>query len=153
MVINNQSFEEQLLKLISETKSELATKGEQKATIDREVELLKNELQGYSVTLASYQKRSGIPGHNGIDWSKLMIGAKTHKDQIIIVLKQFGGIARPSQIRDILYTKGFIKSKKRENAYQIVQINLAQLIDKKLVEKTDTGDYKLIGAQPVLCIS
>ena len=153
MVINNQAFEEQLLKLISDTKSELATKEEQKATIDREVVLLKNELQGYSVTLASYQKRSGTQGHNGIDWPKLMIGANTHKDEIIVVLKQSGGIARPNQITDILYSKGFIKSIKRANAYQIVQTNLAHLIDKGLVEKTETGDYKLIGAQPALHIS
>ena len=31
------------------------------------------------------QRRSGMQGRNGIDWSKLMIGAKWHTDQIIIV--------------------------------------------------------------------
>ena len=79
-----------------------------------------------------------------------MMGAKTHKDQIVIALRQLGGIARPNQLTDILYTQGFIKSKKRANAYLIVQDNLAQLIDKKIVEKTETKEYKLIGAQAVL---
>jgi len=152
MVMNNRSFEEQLLKLITDTKSDLMAKEEQKIDIDREVEILKNELQGYEVTLHSYQRRSGIQGHNGIDWTKLMIGAKWHTDQIVIVLKQLGGIARPTQITDILFGKGFIVSKKRANAYQIVQTNLVKLIDKGLVEKTEKGDYKLIGAQPVMPI-
>ena len=110
-------------------------------------------MQGYEITLRGYQKRTGKQEQSEIDWSKLMLGAKTHKDRIIIVLKQFGGIARPNQITDILYTKGFIKSKKRANAYQIVQTNITLLTDKKLVEKTDTGDIRLIGAQPVLAIS
>lgn len=149
MVINNQAFEEQLLKLITDTKSDLVSKEEQKVTIDREVEILKNELQGYEVTLHSYQRRSGVKGHNGIDWTKLMIGAKWHTDQIIVVLKQLGGIARPKEIVDVLYGNGFIVSKRRTNASQIVKTNLIKLIDKGLVEKIDK-DYKLIGIQPVM---
>ncbi len=148
MIINNQ-FEEQLLKLITATKSDLVAKEEQKATIDREVEILKNELQGYEITLHSYQRRSGVKGHNGIDWLKLMVGAKWHTDQIIVVLKQLGGIARPKEIVDVLYGNGFIVSKKRTNASQIVKTNLIKLIDKGLVEKIDK-DYKLISIQPVM---
>ncbi len=151
MVIDNHSFEAQLLKLIAETKSELDAKEGRREVLDKEIDELKLEIQGYDIALRGFQKRTGKQEESAIDWSKLLLTAKTHKDRIIIVLKQFGGIARPNQITDILYTKDFIKSKRRGNAYQIVQTNLAQLIDKKLVEKTEDG-YRLIGAQPVLAI-
>ena len=150
MVIHNQSFEEQILRLISEAKAELQAKESQKVELDKEVDVLRLELQGYDLALRGYQKRNGKQEQSEIDWSRLMMGAKTHKDQIVIAMRQLGGIARPNQLTDILYTQGFIKSWKRANAYLIVQDNLAQLIDKGIVEKMETKEYKLIGAQAVL---
>lgn len=150
MVIHNQSFEEQIFRLISEAKEELQKKESQKVELDKEVEALHLELQSYTSALRGYQKRNGKQEQSEIDWSKLMMGAKTHKDQIVIAMRQLGGVARPNQLTDILYSQGFIKSYKRPNAYQIVQVNLAQLVDKGIVEKMDTGEYKLIGAQAVL---
>jgi hypothetical protein len=150
MVINNYSFEEQLLRLISATKAELEAKEKDYHKLIKEIQELTLEKEGYEKALSGYQRRFGIPGQAEINWNELLKDADTHKEKIIVITKYLGGSTRPNQLTDILYNQGFIKSKKRANAYLIISRILIDLVDKRLMEKTDTGEYRLLGAQPNL---
>ncbi len=149
-MVMNDSFEGQLIRLISEAKSELDKKGEVWQNLREEILTIEEEVKGYESTLRGFQKRTGRVDQVDIDWNILLTQARNHKEEIILVLKQLGGISKPNRITDILYSKGFIKSKKRANAYQIVYGNLAELVDRAIVLKLDTGEYKLIGSQSLL---
>jgi len=75
---------------------------------------------------------------------------QTHKQRLIAIAKHNGGRVRISQATDILYSKGFIKSKKRANAYIIIQSLLADMTEEGQFEKTNPGQYRLVGAQQSL---
>jgi hypothetical protein len=141
MTADNHMFEEQLFKLIDETKLELAEEEKKREEIDRKIEYLRFELQSYATSLQGFQKRTGQEQAE-IDWKKLIDCKDPHKKQIIRIMEQLGGIARPNQLTDILYNNGFIKSKKRSNAYLIVYGNLVDLVEAGIIEKIGTGEYK-----------
>ena len=149
MVIDNHSFEEQIRRLLSEAQSELRT-------IDGEIDILRDkrevvskEVSACETVLQGFLRRSGKQPL--VDWDTLLANAKTHKDRIRIITEYYG-VVRPNQLTDVLYPR-FIKSKKRGNAYQIVIMNLAKMIDDGIIEKSDSGDYRLIGSQQKLPVN
>jgi hypothetical protein len=149
MVIDSPLFEQQIHRFINEAKSELSTLQSEAIELRSKIVALEQEINAYDKVLQSYQKRTGKQDYD-TDWNNLMSGSKNHKDRIIITIKQMGGITKPKNIVDILYNKGFIKSKKRANAYQIVQRGLVELVEKGTIEKLESGDYRLLGSQPNL---
>jgi len=152
MVINNHSYEEQTRRLLSEAKSELITVMAQIKELQEKAVILAREVDAYETALQGFLRRSGKRVGADIDWKQLLTSAVTHKDRIKLIAEHSGGIIKASQATDILYTKGFINSKKRANAYQIVQTNLAKLVDDRILEKVESrkGMYRLIGAQQPL---
>jgi hypothetical protein len=142
MATDNHLFKEQLFELIDETKLELEEKEKQKEAINKEIESLRLELQGYATALQGYQKRTGQEQAE-TDWKKLITGTDPHKKQILGIMEKLGGIVKPNQLTDILYNNGFIKSKKRSNAYLIVYRNLTELVDAGILERSGNGEYKI----------
>lgn len=152
MVINNHSYEEQTRRLLSEARSELVTIEAQIKELQEKVVILAREVDAYETALQGFLRRSGKRVSVDIDWKQLLTSAMTHKDRIRLIAEHSDGIVKASQATDILYTKGFINSKKRANAYQIVQTNLAKLVDDRILEKVQSrkGEYRLIGTQQPL---
>ena len=152
MVINNHSYEEQTRRLLSEAKSELVTMEAQIKELQGKAVILAREVDAYQTALQGFLRRSGKQVSADVDWRQLLAGATTHKDRIKLIAEHSGGIIKASQATDILYSKGFINSKKRANAYQIVQTNLAKLVDERILERVESrkGEYSLIGAQQSL---
>jgi hypothetical protein len=146
MVINNASFEEQLRRLLSEAQSELKTLEGEAGILRDQITIVAKEVSAYEVTLQGFLRRSGK--QPVVDWDTLLANAKTHKDRIKVITEHHG-VVRPNQLTDILYPR-FIKSKKRANAYQIVQMNLTNMVDANIMEKSGPGVYRLIGSQQKL---
>jgi len=150
MVIASQSYEEQTRRLLSEAQSELTTIGRQIHELEEKYQTLKKETDAYETALQGFLRRSGKQQDTGKDWKTLISWALTHKDRIRLIAENNGGTVKASQATDILYTNGFIKSKKRANAYQIVQNNLIDMVDVHIFEKIKPGEYRLIKGQPSL---
>jgi hypothetical protein len=141
MVINNNDFGEQLLRLINETKLELENKESQKQILEKEIENLVAEKQGYETALRGYQKRAGKPEYTEIDWDNLFKDAETHEGRIVALLNRFGNL-KLNQITDYLFPK-YIESKSRKNAYMIVSANIGELMRDNIIEKIKKGEYGL----------
>ena len=144
--MNNHLFEEQLRRLLSEAQSELKTLEGELDILHDQITIVAKEVSAYETTLQGFLRRSGK--QPAVDWDTVLANAKTHKDRIKVITEH-RGVIRPNQLTDILYP-GFIKSKKRANAYQIVQMNLANMVDADIMEKTSSGRYRLIGSQQKL---
>lgn len=148
-MINNDNFEEQLRRLIAETKDELNKIDIQINKLAVQKIPLSEELESYRSSLSSYLKRVGkqVEEEKPIDWDKLFKRVKTHKQRLLIIARYNNGELKINKAVDILYKGKYIKSKNKHNAYvQIYQI-VMEMVDKKLFEKTDPGTFKLIGAQ------
>ncbi len=151
MVMNNHSYEDQTRRLLAETKSELTVIGNNIAELQQRWETLKREAEAYETALQGYLRRAGKQDVIETDWDKLLGGtSQTHKKRLITIAKRNGGRIRVTQATDILYSKGFIKSKKRANAYQIVSMLLVDMIDDGQFEKVAPGEYRLVGTQQSL---
>jgi hypothetical protein len=150
MVQSNDSYEEQTRRLLAETKSELTAIGNQMAELKQKWEALKKEAEAYEMVLQGYLRRTGREVDTATDWVQSLGGLSSHKERLIAIAKHEGGRVRVSHASDLLYTNGFIKSKKRANAYRIVQNILSSMADEGIFEKVNPGEYKLIGAQQSL---
>ena len=147
MVTNNHSVEEGLRNVLSETISELDRLKKEKEELDGRIMVLQEEMHAYEVALQGYMKRTGRQIKVDIDWAKLR-EAKSHKVRLIKLAEYDGGKITVKDSSALLYTKGFIKSKRRTNAYQIVRMLLDDMTDAKIFEKVGPGEYRLVGAQP-----
>jgi hypothetical protein len=150
MVINNNSYEEQTRRLLGEAQSELRNLEEQIAELHEKREAVAGEVNAYETALHGYLKRTGRQIGVGVDWKKLLSPVETHKDRIKLIAAHYGGKVKVTQATDILFGNGFINTKKRANAYVIVQSTLADLTKKGIFKKFGPGEYGLIGAQQSL---
>ncbi len=150
MVMNNPSYEEQTRRLLSEAQSELGALDAEIAKLQDSRLKLVQEVNAYEIALQGYFRRSGRQVSAEIDWSRLLNSVPTHKDRLKLIAKQNDGRMRVGQATDILYTKGFIKAKKRSTAYTMVQVMLADMEKKGIFEKMAPGQYRLVDVQPSL---
>lgn len=148
MVTNNQAWEEQTRRFLAEKQSQKATIEKQLNDLQQQHQAISKEVEAYGIILQDYLKRSGRPDID-VDWNTLLTNARTHKERIKVIAEHYG-VVRPVQLTDILYPK-FISSKSRTNAYQIVQMNLADMVDASIMEKSN-GEYRLIGGQHRLAV-
>ncbi len=149
MIMNNHSVEEGLRNVLSETISELDKLKKEREELDGRIMVLQEETHAYEVALQGYMKRTGRQIKVEIDWDK-MREAKSHKVRLIKLAEYDGGKITVKDSSALFYTKRIIKSKRRENAYQIVRTLLDDMTDAKIFEKVGPGKYKLVGAQQAL---
>lgn len=144
-------YEEQTRRLLAETKSELSIVEAEIAELTQKSLTLQREVDAFETALTGYLRRTGRQAISENNWLRLL-GAKemTHKKRLIAIAERKGGRIRVSEATDILYSKGFIKSKKRMNAYTIVQSLLTQMAEEGKFEKVEPGEFRLIGAQQSL---
>jgi len=147
MVMNNHSYEEQTRRLLSDAKSELQLVDAEISKLYEKQTMLAREVQGYEVALESYLRRTGRQVSTEFDWTKLLANAETHRDRIKLIAEKQGGKVKVSQATDILFSKGFIKAKKRSTAYVMVQGMLSDMADNSIFERVGPGEYKLMGAK------
>ena len=143
---NNHSLEEGLRKLLADALSELGKLERDKERLDEGITSLKAESQAYETALQGYLRRTGRKPIDESIWAK-MRKDKNHKERLIRLARYNGGIIKVNEASTLLFTKGFIKSKKRANAYQVVQGLLADMTDNGIFEKASPGQYRLIGNQ------
>jgi hypothetical protein len=150
MVISN-GYEEQTRRLLSETRSELSKVDAEITELSKKKAELEAEAQGFEAALSGYLRRIGKQDFSTENWRKLLSGRKmTHPKRLIAIAKHKGGLLKVSEATDILYGNRFIKSKRRSNAYRIVYSLLANLVGEGIFQKTDSGEYKLVGVQQSL---
>ncbi len=150
-MIASNGYEEQTRRLLAETQSELRSVETQIDELRNKAGTLAKEVDAYETALQGYQRRTGKQTIIQTDWRKLLKNEKYHKDKLKAIAKQNGGNIRISEATDILYTNGFIKTKKRANAYIIIQSYLAEMAEKGgSFEKVAPGEYRLKDAQPSL---
>lgn len=151
MVTNNHSFEEQLQRLLAEALSELKSLEEKRGELEHEIGIIRGEARGYELALEGYRKRSGKQAISvQPNWRKLLESQETHKDKLVAIANVSDGIVKVSSASDLLYTLGFIKSKRRANAYRIIQTLLTRLVEENTFKKVGPGEYRLLGAQESL---
>lgn len=150
MVIDDKSYKEQTQTLLDEAKAELSDINKQITEWNIKARILEQEVNAYEAALQAYLKRKGDITIEVTDWKVLLKKGETHKERIKLIAENKGGKIKVSQVTDILFSNGFINTKKRATAYSIVQLSLADLIKKGEVEKIGKGEYRLVGSQQVL---
>lgn len=146
MMTNNHSLEEGLRKLQADALSELGKLERDKQKLDENITSLRAEAQAYETVLQGYLRRTGRKPIDESIWAK-MRKDKNHKERLIRLARHNGGLIKVNEASILFYTKGIIKSKKRSNAYQIVQGLLADMTDNGIFEKIAPGQYRLVGNQ------
>lgn len=142
MVTNNHSFEEQGRRSLAEVQSRLKAAEVERDKLNADIVELTRIAQAYELVLGHQSRLVGKEHVLGPDWSKILEG-KARKEQLMTIAKHKGGKIRVSEATDILYTMGFIKSKRRGNAYTIVYDNISTMADEGLLEKVDPGEFKI----------
>lgn len=150
MTMGNHSYEEQTRRLLSDIISELQLVEAEISKLYEKQTMLTRERDAYQIALDSYLRRTGKHVSTEFDWTKLLANAETHRDRIKLIAERQGGKIKVTHATDILFSKGFIKAKKRSTAYAMVQGMLADMTDTGIFEKVGPGEYKLIGAQQIL---
>lgn len=150
MVLSNHTFEEQALRLLAETKAEIgaaeARKKEMTKELDDKLATLTREADAYEGALQAYRRRTGKEVAGEPNWTKILEGL-SHENKLKAIAVIRGGSIRVSFATDLLYSKRFIKSKKRSNAYTIVHGYLSSMTDEGLFEKVAPGEFRYVGAQ------
>lgn len=150
MIMNNHSYEDQTRRLLAEAQSELNNlDAEIKDIQDKRVKLAK-EVNAYETALQGYLRRTGRQEGTESNWKSILAIYDIHRDRLEAIARHSGGKIRVSQATDILYSNGFIKSKKRSNAYSMIQAYIAEMKEDGVFKKIAPGEYKLIGGQPSL---
>lgn len=145
----NDAYEEQTRRLLADTMTEVETLKAEIQERQKRLSILEAEASAYDIALQGYFRRTGRQVASEIDWGTLLQG-QTHKEQIVTVAKQKGGRVTVGEVTDLLYSKGFIKTRKRTIAYSIVQRLLTDMVEGGTFLKLGPGEYKLIGAQETL---
>jgi hypothetical protein len=149
-MVTNNYYEEQTRKLLSEAQSELRNLDGQIAILQEKRAVVAGLVTAYETVLHGHLKRTGREVDTEVDWKKLLRHVESHKERIKLVAEHYGGRVKVTQVTDILFGNGFINTKKRANAYVIVQSTLADLTKKGIFQKFGAGEYGLIGAQQSL---
>ncbi|MFC1917516.1 hypothetical protein ACFLXH_02560 [Chloroflexota bacterium] len=142
MVINN-SFEEQLRKLLSETQDELNKINTQIKNLEERKDALSEELRSYDFSLHSYLKRVGkqVEESKPSDWAEILKGLQTHKQRLLAIAQHNEGKLKLNSAVDIIYNGNYIRSRTRHNAYvQLYQIAM-DMVDKKELVKIEPGMF------------
>ena len=142
MVTNNHSFEEQVRRSLAGIQSELLSREAQRDTLNDEIEKLRSTKQAYELVLQRESKLAGKEHTLGVDWHNTLKGKK-REHQLMEIAKRKDGRLKVSEVTDILFTTGLIKSKKRQNAYAVIYGNLLGMVNKGLIEKTDAGEFRI----------
>jgi hypothetical protein len=111
--------------------------------------ILTKEYEAYLVALDGYLRRTGRQVTDQPDWANIL-KEKTHKQKIVTLALHRGGTSKVSEVTDLLYGVGLIKSKNRTNAYTIVQVMHSELAEDGVIERISPGEYKLVDAQQSL---
>lgn len=142
MFRNNHSYEEQTQRLLAETVSELKELEAKREEIEQKITVLTKEAQALEGALQAYWRRIGKTEVAEPNWPKILKKG-THKQRLIRIAERNDGRIKASQATDILYRLRFIKSKRRANAYSIVQALLTDLAEENVLEKVAPGEYRL----------
>jgi hypothetical protein len=141
MVLSDYSYEEQTRRRLAEAQSKRGSLEAQIHDLEKKnVELIR-EIEAYETILRIGLRHAGKE-EAILDWDKLLAG-KTHREKLIIIAQHSKDTIRITSATDLLYTKGFIKSKSRANAYSMVQHELAEMAAKGVFEKVAAGEYRL----------
>ena len=149
MVMHNYTVEEALKNVLSETISELSRLRKEKEEIDKRISQLEEEARSYDIALKGYLKRTGNYNSQELDINMIK-KASSHKLRLQILAKHDSGRITVKDSSALLFNNGFIKSKRRSNAYQIVRGLLEEMVDEKIFEKIAPGEYRLVGQQSFL---
>lgn len=147
MVSNNNSYEEQTRRLLSDAISELNTVESQIRELEGKRAKLKAESQAYELALEGYLRRTGRQLKKEPDWYKLLRD-QTNKDRLITLAENSGGRIKASEATDLLYSRHLIKAAKRVTAYSIVQGLLIAMAKQGRFEKVGPGEYRLVDTEP-----
>lgn len=148
MVTNNYQFEEQVRRLLSQTKSELEMIEAQIAELEGKRAFLRAEVQAFEMTIRGYLRQTGRQETAEPEWIKLL-GGQINKERLLTIAKHSGGKITVKQATNLLYNR-FIKSKNRSVAYTMIQGLLSNLAQDGKLAKVAPGEYKLVEAQPNL---
>ena len=143
MVKSSHSYEEQTRRLLAETRAELSTIEAQIVELEEKRATLKSEAQAFEIALQGYLVRTKRRENHEPNWVELLHRQK-HKDRLITIAKHSDGKIMVSQATDLLYGKGFIRSKKYSNAYHITQILLSRMTQKGVFDRVTRGQYRLV---------
>lgn len=150
MISNNHSYEEQTRRLLAETQSELNNLDAEIQDIQDKRVTLAREVDAYETALQGYLRRIGRQEGTESNWKSILANCDIHRDRIEAIAKHSGGTIRVSQVTDILYSNGFIRSKKRSTAYSMIQAYISEMKEDGVFKKIAPGEYKLMGGQPSL---
>jgi len=143
-MVSNYSWEEQTRKYLSEATSELNELIMEKGKMEDQIDEKKRVVEGYEYALRDYLIRSGHSNLLLRDWiDELSNPTYKHKDRLRIIGENNGGKVRTNKATDILFNNKLVKSKKRMNAYVIIQGILAGMVDKGEMIKIGPGEYQL----------
>ena len=146
MVINGQSVEDSLKRCLDEAISEKQALERQSQELHHRMAELASEIDAYQKALDGYLKRTGQQRIPETDWNQIK-NAKTHKDRLVLLATQNDGRIVVKDASALLFAKGIVKSKKRANVYLIIGRALEDLVEAGKFEKTNPGEYHLIGTQ------
>jgi len=146
-MVTNNSFEEQLRKLISEAQDELNKADEQLKAVENKKLALSDELQSYEHSLHSYLRRTGKgmeEKSSTKNWDEILRNYNTHKERLTAIAEHNNNTLGFNSAVDILYNGKYIKSKSRANAYVQLYNVVLDMVEKEILKKTRRGMYKLI---------
>jgi len=144
MVLSNYTWEEQTRRYLAEATSELNDLENKRKDLDDEIVSLARTVNAYETALKDYLIRSGQSSTVIKDWLKDLANPNyRHRDRLKMIAEHNGGRVRINKATDILFNNKLIKSKKRVNAYVIVQGILADMADKGELKKVAPGEYQL----------
>ena len=146
MTIGNH-YEEETRRLLADAQSELRNAEGELDILNDRITLLLREVKAYEGALQGYLRRKGGGISTEPDWDQLLKDSPSHRDRITEIARHRGGRAKVGDITDILYTKGFIRAKKRATAYAMVQSYLADMAEKGEFQKVAPGEYVCVDTQ------
>ncbi len=138
MVTGNHSYEEQTRRRLSEARTEEHALEEQIKELQQRSFRKTKEINAYETILEGYM------GDTQLNW-RTLLQALTHKDKLITIAKENGGLIRQSQATDIIYSNKLTDAKKRATVYQMVKNSLDMLVDSRIFEQVGPGEYRLVG--------
>lgn len=138
------SWEEQTRRFLSDAQSELKEVEEQIGVMQKRKTELTEEVNALSIALRSYLKRMGKQETSEVDLKEALERMENHRDRLLAIAERSDGLIRVGPASDVLYNLGFIKSKRRSNAYRIVQNMLSGMAEEGILEKVDRATYRLV---------